>query len=165
MHMSKVMPILNPKTPMGQKIAGAFKAAAFYATWLPSTFIPSFGPGNTKHLSSENQKHLAYVARTSKKLARRIFYPMAVYGPKLERKTLILARFVDVGTDLFAMASSLSYAEALLAKDPTNQTINDVCDLFCRIARRRIKANFKLVWQRGHDNLIDKVGKSISKAN
>ncbi len=160
MHMSKVMPIMNPKTPMGDKISGALKAGVFYATWFPTTFLPAFAP-STKYLSAKNQKHLAFVARTCKRLARRIFYPMAVYGPKLERKTLILARFVDVGTDLYAMTASLSRAEALLAKDPSNQTINDVVDLFCRIAERRIKMNFGLVWDRSHDNLIDKVAKDF----
>lgn len=161
MHMSKVMPILSPKTGIGEKISCAFKAGVFYATWFPTTFLPAFGPGNTKYLSAKNQAHLGYIARTSRKLARRMFYPMAVYGPKLERKTLILARFVDVGTDLYAMSAALSWAEALLAQDPKNQTINDVCDMFCRIARRRIKTNFKLVWQRAHDNLIDKVGREL----
>jgi hypothetical protein len=161
MHMSRVMPILDPRTPIGPKIGLALKAAFFYATWLPTTFFPAFAPGNTKYLSAKNQVHLAFVARMCKKLARRIFYPMAVYGPKLEKKTLILARFVDVGTDLYAMAASLSCAEALLAQDPTNKSVNDVCDLFCRIARRRIKNSFKLVWDRSHDNLIDKVGKEF----
>jgi hypothetical protein len=161
MHMSKVMPIMNPKTPIGQKISMAFKAALFYATWLPTTILPAGTPGNIKHLSAKNRAHLGYVAKGCKRLSRRIFYPMAVYGPKLERKTLILARFVDVGTDLYAMASTLSRAEALLAQDPSNKTINDVADLFCRIARRRIAANYKLVWDRSHDDLIDKVGKEF----
>jgi alkylation response protein AidB-like acyl-CoA dehydrogenase len=161
MHMSKVMPIMNPKTPMGQKISMAFKALFFYATWFPTTFMPAFAPADVKYLSAKNRAHLAFVARTCKRLARRIFYPMAVYGPKLERKTLILARFVDAGTDLYAMAASLSRAEMLLAQDSSNKAVNDVVDLFCRIARRRIKNNFKLVWDRAHDNLIDKVGKQF----
>jgi hypothetical protein len=86
---------------------------------------------------------------------------MAVYGPKLERKTLILARFVDVGTDLYAMTASLARAEALLKENPQDKVINDAVDMFCRIARRRIEMNFKLVWRRSHDNLIDKVGKEF----
>jgi hypothetical protein len=161
MHMSKVMPILNPKTPIGQKLSLAVKAAGFYATWLPTTLLPAFAPANVKHLSAKNRAHLGYVARTCKRLARKIFYPMAVYGPKLERKTLILARFVDVGTDLYAMTASLARAETLLAQNSGDKTINDVVDLFCRIARRRIKNSFKLVWDRSHDNLIDKVAKDF----
>jgi alkylation response protein AidB-like acyl-CoA dehydrogenase len=161
MHMRKVMPIMNPKTPIGTKISTAISAGFFYATWFPTTFLPAFAPSNVKHLSAKNRSHLAFIARNCKRLARRIFYPMAVYGPKLERKTLILARFVDVGADLYAMAASLSYAEALLAQDPSNKTINDVVDMFCRIARKRIKASYKRVWDRGYDNLVDKVGKEF----
>jgi len=159
MHMSRVMPLMSPKTPLGAKIGGAFKVGLFYATWFPTTFLPAFAPGNVSHLSAANRKHLGYIARTCKRLARRIFYPMAIYGPKLERKTLILARFVDIGTDLYAMTASLSFAEAMLKEDPSNKAINDVADMFCRIARRRIETNFKLVWKRSHDNLIDKVGR------
>ena len=161
MHMSRVMPILNPKTPIGAKLGGAVKAGLFYATWFPTTFLPAFAPGNVRHLSGANRKHLGYIARTCKRLARRIFYPMAVYGPKLERKTLILARFVDIGTDLYAMTASLARAETMLKDNPKDQAINDAVDLFCRIARRRIENNFKLVWRRSHDNLIDKVGKEF----
>lgn len=40
---------------------------------------------------------------------------MAKFGPKLEFEQLILANFVDIGVDLFTMASSLAYAEAYLA--------------------------------------------------
>jgi hypothetical protein len=161
MHMSKVMPIMDPRTPMGQKLGLMLKAGMFYATWFPTTFLPVGTPAGADNLSAKNLAHLKYVAKTCKRLARRIFYPMAVYGPKLEKKTLILAHFVDVGTDLYAMAASLSRASAYLKANPGNQTVNDVCDLFCRIARRRIENNFKLVWDRSHDDLIDKVGQQF----
>ena len=34
------------------------------------------------------------------------------------------------------------------------------CDLFCRIARKRIEDNFRVL-RNNHDNLVDKVGKQF----
>jgi hypothetical protein len=70
---------------------------------------------------------------------------MAKYGPKLEKEQLILGNFVDIGVDLFVMATTLSYADYLLAQNPSDQSPQELADLFCREARRRIEANFRAV--------------------
>ncbi len=154
-HFRYIMPIMNPKTK--GKVGLAIKAAAFYSTWYPKQWLPAGSP-SAKHLSSANRSHLAYAAKTSKRLARRLFHTMARYQQKLEKRHLILARYVDIGTDLYAMASSLAYADALLAQNPENKSIQDVVNLFCHIARKRIETNFKAV-NGNHDYLGDKVAK------
>ena len=53
--------------------------------------------------------------------------------------------FVDIGVDLFVMATSLSYADHLLGENPADQTPQELADLFCREARKRIEANFRAV--------------------
>lgn len=156
-HFRFIMPIMDPKTK--GKVGLAMKAFAFYAGWYPKQWLPAGMPGNVKYLSGTNRSHLSYAAKTCKRLARRLFHTMGRYQQKLERRHLILARYVDIGTDLYAIASSLSYAEALLAQNPQNTTIQDVVDLFCRIATKRIEANFLSVGK-NHDLLGDKVAKS-----
>ena len=156
MHFRTIMPIMNPKTK--GKVGLAIKAGIFYAGWYPKQWLPAGTPGNVQHLSSTNRGHLAYAAKTSKRLARRLFHTMARYQQKLEKRHLILARYVDIGTDLYAMASSLAYAEALLKQQPDNSTLQDVVNLFCRIARKRIERNFSDV-AKNHDYLTDKVAK------
>jgi alkylation response protein AidB-like acyl-CoA dehydrogenase len=146
-HFKLVMPILQPKP--GQKVSkgeAMMKAAGFYSTWLPKLFMPDTGHHfETKSLSEINRKHLAYAGRTSKLLARRLFATMAKFGPKLEKEQLILGNFVDIGVDLFVMATTLSYADHLLAQNPADQSPQELADLFCREARRRIEANFRAV--------------------
>ena len=39
---------------------------------------------------------------------------MANHGPKLEREQVLLGRFVDIGTELFAMLSSCARAQQML---------------------------------------------------
>lgn len=156
-HFSLVMPLLQPKP--GQKESKAaliMKAFKFYATWYPSTWMPPSTSFNVKHLNGANRAHLAYAAKTCKKLARRLFHTMAKYGPKLEYEQLILGNFVDIGVDIFAMAASLAYCESLLSQNPQDQTIQDVCDLFCREARKRIEANFAAV-KKNHNSFYKRV--------
>jgi hypothetical protein len=146
-HFKLVMPIIQPKP--GQKIGkgeAMMKAAGFYSTWLPKLFLPDTGHHfESRHLNEVNRKHLSYAGKTSKLLARRLFGTMAKYGPKLEKEQLILGNFVDIGVDLFVMATSLSYADHLLAQNPSDTTPQELADLFCREARRRIEANFRAV--------------------
>ena len=39
---------------------------------------------------------------------------MLRYGPKLEKKQVLLGRFVEVGAELFAMTASMGYAKQLI---------------------------------------------------
>jgi len=153
-HFKLVMPILKPKP--GQKVGkgeATMKAAGFYATWLPKLFVPDSGHElETKNLNEVNRRHLAYASKTSRLLARRLFATMAKYGPKLENEQLILGAFVDIGVDLFAMAAALSYADHLLGEDPSDTSPQELVDLYCREARRRIEANFRAV--KSHHNRV-----------
>jgi alkylation response protein AidB-like acyl-CoA dehydrogenase len=146
-HFKLVMPIMQPKP--GQKVSKSeamMKAAGFYGTWLPRLFLPDTGGHlDAKNLNERNRRHLAHAAKTSKLLARRLFATMAKYGPKLEREQIVLGNFVDIGVDLFVMGAALSYADHLVGLDPADQTPQDLADLYCREARRRIDGNFRAV--------------------
>jgi hypothetical protein len=146
-HFRLVMPILQPKP--GQKLSkgeAMSKAAGFYASWLPRLFLPVNNASlEAPHSSERNRKHLAYAAKTSKLLARRLFATMAKYGPKLEKEQIILGNFVDIGVDLFVMGATLSYADYLVGLNPADQSPQELADLFCREARRRIEGNFRAV--------------------
>lgn len=158
-HFRLVMPIMQPKP--GQKMTkgrAVMKAAGFYLTWLPKLYLPGTGGDlRAKHLNSVNRDHLAFAARTSKKLARRLFATMAKFGPKLEREQIILGNFVDIGVEVFAMATTLSYADHLLGLNPSDTTPQDLTDLYCREARQRIAANFHAI-KSNHNRLYRKLG-------
>lgn len=157
-HFSIVMPILKPKK--GKKpgrFGSLLKAFKFYPRWYPRLFLPSGQSFNTKYLNDTNRRHLQYIDRTSRTLARRLFHTMAWYGPSLEREQLLLANFVDIGVDLFVMASTLSYAERKLEDNPADQGTQDLVDLFCSKARERIARNFGAV-RHNHYAKYDAVG-------
>ena len=146
-HFKLVMPILQPKP--GQKASkreAVMRAAGFYATWLPKLFVPA-GSGrlDAPHLDLRNRRHLAYAAKTSKRLARRLFATMAKLGPALEKEQVVLGNFVDVGVELFVMAATLSYADHLAAANPSDDSTQELANLYCCEARRRIDGHFRAV--------------------
>ncbi|MGE4170456.1 MAG: acyl-CoA dehydrogenase family protein [Candidatus Margulisiibacteriota bacterium] len=143
-HVRRLMGLMNPKASLKEKLKLGLDAFCFYALWYPKQWVSLPKAYGTQHLNCKNRKHLRFIHKTSKKLARSLFHTMALYQTRLEKEQLLLAQFVDIGTDLFAMASSLSRAEALLAKGG-DETIQDVVDLFCRQARKRIRGHFKAV--------------------
>ncbi|HEX6160526.1 MAG TPA: acyl-CoA dehydrogenase family protein [Thermoanaerobaculia bacterium] len=158
-HMKRGYKILLPETPVGEKAAAAAKAGAFYATWYPTKYMGwSRFPkhGEFGRLSG----HMGYIERQSRHLARSIFHAMMRFQAKLERKQMVLFRIVDIGTDLFAMAATISYA-AMLEKQG-NKNAMELADLFCREARMRIDQTFRTLFD-NHDELAYKVVQKLMK--
>ena len=153
-HVSQIIPLL---TPGGNKMKHFFSSfLPFYAKWYPKQWLPAGGNYEVKNLNAANQAHLAFIGKHAKKLARTMFHTMARYQQKLEREQLIMANFVDIGTDLFVMAALLSYTDALLERAEDRDALQQVADLFCRDARDRVKANLKAV-RTNHNNVYSRV--------
>lgn len=148
-HLKVAGEVLNPKAPMGKRLATAVKAAFFYAVWLPKQFlwIPSFGGGKLGC-------HRRFVACTAKKLARRTFFLMLKHGPKLEKQHMQLMRIVDVGMDLFAMSAALGRAAT-----SSSAYAEELADVFCRDARFRVMTNFRALCCNS-----DKANRGLAKA-
>jgi len=142
-HVRQILPLISPGSNKIKHIFGKF--LPFYASWYPKQWLPGGVQPNVKHLNGGNQAHLQYVAKASKRLARTMFHTMVKYQQKLEREQMILANFVDIGADLFAMSATLSYAEALMGQGNDKESLQDLADLLCCDARKRIEDNFKAV--------------------
>jgi hypothetical protein len=85
-------------------------------------------------------RHVRYIERTTRHLGRSIFHAMVRYGPKLERKQMVLFRAVDIGAELFAMSAACSRAQ-MLSKQGRPEAVT-LADAFCIEARDRIKSHF-----------------------
>ena len=154
-HLSKIKPILDPKVPIGAKVSAAFSMGISYFIWYLKLWIPSFGGCN---LPSPLDEHMKFIRRTVKRLAKSIFYKMMIHQQRLANKQNILNRFVDIGGELFAMASVVSYTESLIRKGGDRKNLLELSDLFCRQARNRIAGKFNEV---SHNN--DKISNAIAK--
>src|SRR5439155_2129 len=80
-HLSVAGDIIDPEAALGRKARAAARAGGFYARWLP-TLVAGRGqaPGAFGEFGPL-AKHLRYVERASRKLARETFHAMARRPP------------------------------------------------------------------------------------
>jgi hypothetical protein len=101
-----------------------------------------------------------FVERAARKLGRTLFYAMARFGPKLEKRQAVLFRLVDVGAQLFAMAAVCGRARELVRQNPGDRTPELLADVFCRSARKRVKRSFADVFH-NHDGPTYRVAQDV----
>lgn len=110
-------------------------AAKFYSLWYPKLWLPRFGNPEGITLPTPLARHLRFVERASRRLARDLFHMMVLYQSGLQRKQMILGRLVESGAELFAMTAVLARATSTDAERGAER----IADLFCLQARRRLK--------------------------
>jgi alkylation response protein AidB-like acyl-CoA dehydrogenase len=142
-HVAVAGALLDPKAPFAAKMKSLGKAAAFYATWFPRLLVGRgtlpFTFGRYGRLAT----HVRFVERASRRLARSIFFAMMTQQAKLERRQRLLARIVDVGAELTAMAAACARARTLASGPAGDEKPVEIADLFCRGARRRVDELFR----------------------
>jgi alkylation response protein AidB-like acyl-CoA dehydrogenase len=152
-HLQIAGDILLGDGGVAEKAKLGLKAGAFYAKWFPSLTV---GKGQDPRSFDEFgslAKHLRYAERSSRKLARSTFYAMGRYQAKLEQKGSLLGRIVDIGAELYAIASACTYATTLAEEDPQHKdAVYELADLFCNQARRRAEALFHALWANDDDD-------------
>jgi hypothetical protein len=145
-HLQAAGPMADPRSTMQQKLAALPKMLSFYAWWYPTRWL---GWGRWPRYAEFGRlaTHMRFVERMSRKLARGSFHGMAVYQAGLQNRQAFLFRLVDVANELFAMAASVSRAHALGVRGrPEAPQAKDLAEVFCRMARRRIRRLFADLW-------------------
>ncbi len=140
-HLSVAGDIIDPDATMQAKAKAGGRAAGFYGRWLPTLAV---GRGQIPSGYAEHgplARHIRFIERSSRRLARETFYGMARWQGKMERKQAYLGRIVDIGAELFAMSASCVRATA---SDRAEE--QELADLFCQQSRLRIEALFTDLW-------------------
>lgn len=132
---------LNSERPWGERLASAVKAAGFYAWWYPRQWLP-IGGGAPADMHPHLAGHFSEVAGLSRRMARTLFHQMVKFGPKLEKRQVLLGRLADIGTDLFAIAATCVYAQKLLNEGEPAAKVFTLVDDFRAQALLRIRQNF-----------------------
>ena len=134
------------------KADAAVKAGVFYGKWLPQLAV---GKGQNPRSYEEFGAlagYLRYVERASRKLARSTFYGMARWQAKLEQRQSFLGRIVDIGGELFAIASTVVYADTVGREQPERKAeAQELGELFCAMAKRRADTMFHELWANDDD--------------
>ena len=140
-HLKVAGALVNPRAPFGKRMAALVRAGFHYAWWYPTRWV---GWGRWPRFSEFGRLagHMRFVDRSSRKLARAIFACMVRFGAGLEKRQAVLGRIVDIGSELFAMTAVTVRVDLLAAKTPGDSSPEDLADLFCMHARRRVRAHF-----------------------
>lgn len=156
-HLKRAGALLDPKTSIGTKFKAFINATGFYSVWYPKQIFGAIFSGSYKD-AGPLEKYFRFVDKHSHILARRIFGAMAKYRQHLERKQMLLGRLMDIGTDLFVMSATCSYALSLKNNNPSDNSPIELADYFCQMARRRIEENLY-----GLDHNDDRAADMIAK--
>ncbi len=148
-HLKLAGDLIDPKAPMGKKIAALLRSGAYYAYWYPKLWLGwgrvpqygEFGPLAT---------HVRFVDRAGRRLARTLFHCMVRLGPKLEKRQVVLGRLVEIGAELLAITAACSRAHAMARRSGTSADRGkgavELADVFSRQARRRVEERFGAVF-------------------
>jgi alkylation response protein AidB-like acyl-CoA dehydrogenase len=159
-HLQVAGSLIDPKVPVGRKLAALPRVGWFYATWYlglwaRGLFAPRFGEFGPL------ARHLRFVERSSRKLAREIFHSMVVFRAGAERKQAFLFRLVDIANELFAISASVTRAEALRkAGRPEAAQAVKLADHFCLTTRRKVRALFAALWK-NDDRAAYEMGRAV----
>jgi alkylation response protein AidB-like acyl-CoA dehydrogenase len=146
-HLEVAGEILQGDGDLKAKANAAVQASKFYAKWLPQLTVGEGQNPRSFEQFGSLASHLRFVERASRKLARSTFYAMTRWQAELEHKQTLLGRVVDIGAELFAIASAVVYADTLAHEDPhRRQAAYELADVFARQARRRVDALFTALW-------------------
>ena len=142
-HLKVAGAALNSQLPMSVRAKAALKAGLFYAGWYPKQYFPTANR-MPKDFPPTLLGHCRFLNLTSKKLAREIFHAVVKYGPRLERRQVMLGRFVEIGAELFAMAAACSRTYWIAQSGSSNEAHDALvlANCFCQMSRLRINHLF-----------------------
>ncbi len=143
-HLQVAGAMIDPEKSSADKLQELPKIAAFYAKWYPTRWI-----GGAKTFSEFGPfgGHLRFVDRSTRRLSRQIFHGMMIHQARMQNKQGFLFRVVDIANELFAMAATVSRAHAMHRSGHSKaREASELADLFCRLARRKIKRLFADLW-------------------
>lgn len=142
-HLVRLGALMSPKSSLSDKLSTAFKALLHYAVWLPKNML--FASSTCFDETKELKPHFQFIEKASQKLAHSLFTSMMKYQAGLEKKQLILGRMMEIGTELFAIAATCSFALAKSKELNGDKTPIALANYFATIAERRVHERFQLL--------------------
>ena len=162
-HLKVAGDLIDPDKSLQDKAKAGANAGVFYAKWLPK-LVAGTGQlpgtyGEFRH-GIDLSRHLRYVERNARKLARSTFYAMSRWQGRMETKQGFLGRIVDIGAELFAMSAVCVRAELLRTQGDHGREAYQLADAFCEQSRIRVEELFGRLWT-NTDTVDRKVVKGV----
>jgi hypothetical protein len=157
-HFKTAFALVDKESSGKEKFAALGRVARFYPGWYLSRWLGRGAVPGSYGEFGPLAKHLRWAERHTRHLGRTLFHAMARFGPKLERRQMVLFRAVDVGAELFAMSAACVRAHMLDREGvPQGMTL---ADAFCREARGRVAASFRALYGK-HDPALYRLAQQV----
>ncbi|MCB1079690.1 MAG: DNA polymerase II, partial [Verrucomicrobiae bacterium] len=145
-HLKIGGPVLNTTLPTEVRLKAAVQAAGRYALWYPRLWIPFLTCGSDD-VARPFRREARRIRNDSRRLARRLFHAMLRHGPKLDKKQVLLGRFVDAGAELYAQTACLAWAGELIKKGEAGDAARlvETVKHFCQLSQATVKELFREV--------------------
>ncbi len=140
-HLEVAGDLLESDLSPADKAKAFSKVGAHYAVWFPKRLV-GWGHWPRYNDFGKLATHLRFIDRTSRRLARTLFYAMARFGPKLQYKQAVLGRLVDIGAELFAMSAACVRAQHLQDTGDHGRQAFRLADVFCKRSQLRVEQLF-----------------------
>ncbi|MDB4917509.1 MAG: Acyl-CoA dehydrogenase [Gemmatimonadetes bacterium] len=157
-HFKTAFALVDKDSSGAEKFSALGRVARFYPSWYLARWIGRGVVPTSYAEFGSLARHLRWAERHTRKLGRTLFHAMVRFGPKLERRQMVLFRAVDIGADLFAMTAACVRAKMLAEQG--NAEATELADLFCREARQRINVNFDRFYGR-NDRAMSRVSERV----
>jgi alkylation response protein AidB-like acyl-CoA dehydrogenase len=146
LHLGVAGDLVDPEASPGRRAAAGVRSLLHYAWWYPTRWT-GWGRWPRYREFGALARHLRYVERTSRRLARSLFHCMVRYGAGLERRQAVLGRLVEIGAECFMITATCVHARARLSAEPGDRSPEELADLFARRARLRIESRFRALFR------------------
>ncbi|GAB3254822.1 acyl-CoA dehydrogenase family protein [Arthrobacter pigmenti] len=164
-HLKAAGDLASPEADLSAKLKAAAGASGFYGRWLPQLVTGAGMDPRSYGDFGKLARHLRFVERASRRLARNTFMGMGRWQAKLEQRQVFLGRIVDIGAELFAMSAACTHADLINQQDPARgKDAYELADTFCDQSRMRIRQLFTELW-RNTDTADRKLSRSILEGN
>lgn len=140
-HLKVAGAMIDPKAGVWTKLKALPGIGLFYTKWFLGRM---FGFQRFNRFGAL-AKHMRFVERRCRKLARNTFYGMMAFRGKMQYKQAFLFRIVDIGIDLYAMAATILAANGQYPCDDDGYD-GAMAENFCMLAQRRIDQKFHDLW-------------------
>lgn len=146
-HLQAAGDLARAGASMEEKARAAVDATGFYAKWLPKLAVGAGSIPNSYASYGPLARHLRYVERASRRLARQTFAGMARWQAGMEKQQVFLGRIVDIGAELFAICAVIAKTRQLLDSAAAERfAAQGLAAAFCEQASRRCEEHFDQLW-------------------
>lgn len=155
-HLDRAKPLYSGDLSILDQLKEVVKLAGFYVPWYLRQWMRCTVPTGPAFAHPQVGPVVRYVERTSRRLAREIFYAMVRFQASFQDEQRVQNRIESVGEDLLALVAAALYAEQQTRLEGRT-TVWELADAFYGIARQRVTQRLSEI-RRHRDGLTATTG-------